>query len=57
MTRGDGCVALFHPPGVDDQDPTNDQWTELDVRRAGPVRISAGFSLARVGPTSRRCTS
>lgn len=44
ITRGAGCVAK------------DGDWTVLDVRSTGAVRISAGFSLKRVRATSPRCT-
>jgi hypothetical protein len=45
ITRGAGCV-------VKDGD-----WTALQLKRSGPVRISAGFALNRVHATSPRCTT
>jgi hypothetical protein len=43
ITRGRGCV-------VKDGD-----WTTLDLRSAGAVRISAGFAPGRIRATSPRC--
>jgi len=43
VTRGDGCVA------------PNDGFTELIIRRPGPMEIGIRFSLARVGAHSARC--
>jgi hypothetical protein len=45
IARGRGCV-------VKDGD-----WTMLRLTAAGRVRLSAGFTLDRVGATSPRCTS
>jgi hypothetical protein len=43
LSRGSGCVAQDGP------------WTRLTVRRAGPIKLVARFSLARIGATSPRC--
>jgi hypothetical protein len=43
VTAGKACVA---PAG---------EWTRLDVRSPGPVRLGVRFSLGRVGATSPRC--
>jgi hypothetical protein len=44
ITQGSGCVA---PAG---------NFTELTLRRPGPVRLAIRFSLARIGGRSPRCT-
>jgi hypothetical protein len=43
ITAGDACVA---PDG---------DWTQLRVRRAGTIRLTARFSLSRIGSRTARC--
>jgi hypothetical protein len=43
LTQGSGCVS-----------PAGD-FTALTLRRAGPVKLVIGFSLARIGARSPRC--
>jgi hypothetical protein len=45
LSRGSGCVAPDGP------------WTRLTLERAGPVKLTTDFSVARIGATSPRCTS
>jgi hypothetical protein len=44
LGEGSGCVA------------PNGEFTELTVRRPGTVRLVIGFSFARIGASSSRCT-
>ncbi|HWH95265.1 MAG TPA: hypothetical protein VNT03_15500, partial [Baekduia sp.] len=44
ITRGRGCVRK------------DGDWTVLQLAAPGPVRISAGFAIGRIGATSPRCT-
>lgn len=44
LSEGSGCVAPDGP------------WTRLTLERAGPVKLTTDFSLARIGATSPRCT-
>ena len=44
VTRGSGCVA-----------PSGD-FTQLTIRRPGPMRVAIRFSPARIAATSRRCS-
>jgi hypothetical protein len=44
LSRGSGCVVDNHG------------FTELRLRRAGPVKVVPSFSLGRIGATSPRCT-
>jgi hypothetical protein len=44
VTQGSGCVA-----------PSGGGFTELQVRRSGPLRVAIRFSLTRIGASSRRC--
>jgi hypothetical protein len=43
VTQGSGCVTPA------------DGFTQLRIRRPGPMRVSIQFSLARIGATSTRC--
>ena len=45
LSQGSGCVAPDGP------------WTRLTLDRAGPVKLTTDFSLARIGATSPRCSS
>ncbi|HEX3831497.1 MAG TPA: hypothetical protein VHW04_05970 [Solirubrobacteraceae bacterium] len=45
LSRGSGCVAPDGP------------WTRLTLDKAGPVKLTTDFSLARIRATSPRCTS
>jgi hypothetical protein len=44
VTEGDGCVG---PDG---------DFTQLTVRRPGPLKVAVRFSLSRIGATSTRCS-
>ncbi len=44
VTEGDGCVG------------PNGYFTELTVRRPGPIKLAMRFSLGRIGATSTRCS-
>ena len=44
VVQGSGCVAPYG------------SYTELAVRRPGPMKIAMRFSLARIGAHSRRCS-
>jgi hypothetical protein len=45
ITAGEGCVA-----------PAGD-WTRLEIRRAGTIRLATRFSLARIGSRAPRCSA
>ena len=45
LSEGSGCVAQ------------DGRWTRLTLDRAGPVKLTTDFSLARIGATSPRCSS
>lgn len=47
IAAGSGCVS--RAPGAG-------EWTQLQVRRAGPVRVAIGFSLQRIFDHGPRCT-
>jgi hypothetical protein len=44
ITEGSGCVARAG------------DFTQLEIRRAGPLRVAIRFSLTRIGATSPRCS-
>ncbi len=44
VVDGSGCVAPYG------------QYTELTVRRPGPIKLAMRFSLSRIGATSTRCS-
>jgi hypothetical protein len=44
VTQGSGCVA------------PNGDFTRIDIRRRGTLRVGIRFSLGRIGATSPRCS-
>jgi hypothetical protein len=55
IAQGTGCVLPDRPVGTDDQDPVDNLWTAIDVRRPGRIRLTTDFALSRIRATSPRC--